>query len=308
MADYSEFSDEASVSRMTNENGNRPWHAETTRSIFDISQEVCATSLSEGQLSESVERINAILDAQGQISEVFSRDAKDDLYSSVEFRLDPTYHDEGGHIDQAQRVILKDGSLSWLKPSYGETAAREGIEAGSGVLRSLSTFEIDRALGLGVVPEVRLVRTELGDASLQSHAADAGRLVHQYDDVDVQRMAVLDYVTGQTDRHEDNYRSTDSGRPAAIDNGLCLSSSENDSIQSDFVVQSFNEELNSYLLQGVREASRDDLSATLERIGIDKAIVAGAMARLDEIRENGRITGRAWSGHIYSGDRRNMIK
>lgn len=292
---------------MTNENGNRPWHVETARSISDISQEVCAT-LSEGQLSESVERINAILDAQAQISEIFSRDAKDDLYSSVEYRLDPTYHDEGGHIDQAQRVILKDGELAWLKPSYGETSAREGIEPGTGVRRSLASFEIDKALGLGVVPDVRLLRNELGEASLQDHAPRPGLLLSQYDSVDVERMAVLDYVTGQTDRHDENYATTKDGRPAAIDNGLCLSVSQADSIRSSFVSACFGKDLSPQVVERLRMTDRGALTVELCRMGIGESVVHGAIARLDEIVKEGRISGSAWLGHIYSGDRRNMVK
>lgn len=230
-------------------------------------------------------------------------DSRESIYSEVEYRIDPTFRDPGGHIDAAYRVALDDGRLAWLKPSAGETdSGRQGIELGGGARRNMASYEVDRALGLNVTPEIRLIQTAEGEASIQDHAPLAARPVDYYDKQDAQRMAVLDYVTGQTDRHDDNYASTIDGRPAAIDNGLAFSTSDADAIHSDFVVAEFRQPLSPTLLEALGDYDRDRLSSRLAALGLPDSSIRDVHDRAKEIVENGAITGEQWRGRILSGD------
>lgn len=236
-------------------------------------------------------------------------DSRESIYSEVKYRVDPTFRDPGGHIDAAYRVALDDGRLAWLKPSAGETdSGRQGIEPGGGARRSMASYEVDRALGLNVTPEIRLIQTVEGDASIQDHAPLAARPVDYYDKQDAQRMAVLDYVTGQTDRHGENYRTCLDGRPAAIDNSLCLSTSNADSIRSDFVVEYFRQPLDSELIRQVRECDTHALGATLNNLGIDEANAQGVLDRIEEVAREGAIMGQMWRGRILDGDGAHGVK
>lgn len=72
-------------------------------------------------------------------------------------------------------------------------------------------------LGLGLVPTT----TEWSDptngtGSLQDWAEDAypGADSRDYDPLDQERVAVLDYVMANTDRHQENYLTSADERPA----------------------------------------------------------------------------------------------
>lgn len=236
-------------------------------------------------------------------------DQRDSLYSDVPYREDSTFIDRGDHIDVAQRVVLDGGQLAWLKPAAGESdSGREGLNAGEGARHNVASFEVDRALGLGVTPETRLVMTTEGEASLQDDAPGIGRAPDQYAPIDRQRMAVLDYVTAQTDRHNENFQTDNLGHPAAIDNGLCLSRVEVDPIRSDFVIGEYGKGLAAEILDGVSACDLDQLVGKLGVLGISKDAVEGVVRRIEEVRREGAITGDAWAGAIVSADYRFRVQ
>lgn len=246
----------------------------------------------------------------------FHRGFEDDEARRVELALVPIQraesvtHAEAVHVDCVYRVQLQDGRTGYLKPQQGELPdLRPGdIPEGSRYLREVAACELDRLLLLHVVPDtVPRNEDDFGEASLQAEVPYEARPYDEYLPLDRQRMAVLDYVMANSDRHEDNYRTTADGRPAAIDNGCSFPELDNGLIVSSFVTDALGQPLDCNLLADLRGADRGDLAQELEDHRLAKSAVDGVLARLDEICTDGMITGRTWRGLICD-DLRNRVR
>jgi len=125
----------------------------------------------------------------------------------------------GIHSENTFLVRMLDGS-EWF---YKTGVAEERDE--------LFAYEVAQLLFPGIVPEVRLVDLGKGIGSMMRRvdgvpAANADGihgyfhgnqgLVH-----DLAAIVVLDFLVGNTDRHEGNWFVTHDGHLAAIDNGFC---------------------------------------------------------------------------------------
>lgn len=213
---------------------------------------------------------------------------------------------EASHVNQTLEVRMPDGEPGYLKPMSGEdpgAAGRDNIPDGSAWRREVASFELDRCLQLGVVPTtVPVIDDQVGPASLQECAPLKGFPLDAYAPGDIDRMAVLDYVCGNTDRHEDNYRSFDDGRPAAIDNGYSFPMTDEVAIRSPFVVERLDQPISANVLDGVRAADLGDVADRLAEAGVEGDAIQGCIDRLREIQEAGRITGEAWKGGFRDGD------
>lgn len=109
-------------------------------------------------------------------------------------------------------------------------------------------------------------------------------------------MAVLDYIIGNTDRHLRNYRTGRHGEIVAIDNALTFPEAPDPrmGIRSDFAVEFHNVELSEEVLGSVRALEVGQLRTMLYDGGLSEKAVEGACARLVEIQNHGKITGKAW--------------
>ncbi|MFC5947928.1 hypothetical protein ACFQH9_06540 [Pseudonocardia lutea] len=136
-----------------------------------------------------------------------------------------------------------------------------------------------------------------GPGSLQDHVPEPGRFADDYTTLDRQMLGTLDYITGQTDRHELNVMTQSDGRPAAIDNGLAFPDGPGDGLRSEFLPAVFDAPLDDHVVDAVRRLSPDTLATIMRRHGCSVAAVDGALARLDEAA-SGFITGRAWPGRF----------
>jgi hypothetical protein len=236
--------------------------------------------------------------------EAFSDAGREPLDSAPIVRVE----DVGGassHINQVYRVELADGRRGYLKPEAGEDVApRPGaIPEASQWRREVAAYEFDQMAGLGLVPEtVRRQEDEfgLGVGSLQREAPIVPVPYHEYSAVDRQSMAVLDYTLGNLDRHDMNYRTSGDGRPAAIDNGLCLPENADEGIRSQWVADCLGQELDVDLVERLRQVDTVDLTKRLQEVGISDTAIAGMQLRLAEVRQ-GFLTGQAWRGEIYDG-------
>ncbi len=116
------------------------------------------------------------------------------------------------------------------KPAVGEEhgptknlGLRPGIERGSYYKREWLTYMVDRALELDVVPPTVLRREDLGIGSVQAWVEKAGvaSKTPGFPNLeDLMKIALLDYLTGNQDRHKGNYLIDQEGHLYAIDNGL----------------------------------------------------------------------------------------
>jgi hypothetical protein len=140
------------------------------------------------------------------------------------------------------KVVMDNGVKAMKKPNIADPNDRRVRRWGAdSSKREALTYEVDEALGLGVVPYTYFDKSE--DASFQMWIDNTtvGEF-HDYDDPiqieDLSKMMLLDYVTGNPDRHDGNWITqpevvlTDFGngqtksniihRMWAIDNGLAF--------------------------------------------------------------------------------------
>src|SRR5579864_1116178 len=147
-----------------------------------------------------------------------------------------------GGLNLSYDVHLKGCGRFVFKPRSGEQALRSSITLGTQYRREAAAFRIDRALGFNLVPltVVRDIDKEVGSA--QSWVDIEGSL-YGYLKADQARLAVLDYILGNTDRHVFNWRTQTDGRPSAIDNGLCLPLDTSEPLRSRWIHQLRDEDL-----------------------------------------------------------------
>jgi len=205
-----------------------------------------------------------------------------------------------GHRNETYKVHLVEGQVGYLKPETGVLSDRKAIPKDSEWRREVAAYEFDKVADLGVVPET-VVRHEpqldFANASLQAEAPLPRRSYDEYTNLDRQKMAVLDYVLANSDRHIGNYLTNADGQPAAIDNGYSLPISEQDGIRSDWVTDALGKDLDDHLVAQLNNVDTSELTRCWEQLGIEDDAIDGALQRLAEVR-SGKITGSAWNGKI----------
>ncbi|MEU4836788.1 hypothetical protein [Nocardia testacea] len=114
-------------------------------------------------------------------------------------------------------------------------------------------------------------------------------------------MAVLDYITGNTDRRVFNFRTDRHGGIGAIDNALSFPQAPDScfGIRSESSVEPLPTALCPEVLDRVRSVDPEYLRAAWTDAGLTDKAVAGALARLQEIADNG-----ATHGTVCGGDER----
>lgn len=141
-----------------------------------------------------------------------------------------------------------------------------------------------------------------GYLPLNSHErfALALRELQRYPPIQREQMAVLDYVMGNTDRHWGNFRTDRHGGIVAIDNTLSFPEVPDPifGIRSDFVTEFRGVVLSPEVVDRVRAVDPEMLRASWTDAGLGDKAITGALQRLQEIRDDGMITGRAWPGTI----------
>lgn len=213
-----------------------------------------------------------------------------------------------GNVNETYRAQLDDGTTAVYKPESGEVTNTEWIRndiSGDLGRREMAASRVDDMFGFGRVPATTMLDGPHGPGSVQMFAEGAGesRPADSYPRAQQQQMAVLDYVTGNTDRHSENYMTG----PApdhdviAIDHGFCFPEGQNDPIRSDFVRDNINQPLDPSVVSAVRAVDPDDMRRMLQDSGLNAEATERAVARLEEIQRNGMITGEAHGRYLTDG-------
>ncbi|GAB2702949.1 hypothetical protein GCM10027089_26230 [Nocardia thraciensis] len=206
-----------------------------------------------------------------------------------------------------------DGMRNVFKPFSGEFPVRIGIPEtpGAQAIREVAAFRVDRMLGFGRVPATAIVDGPKGytRGSIQQFIESGpGRSLvgadgkMNYDRTQQQQMAVLDYITGNSDRHAGNYRTVvedGKNKIVAIDHGTTFPERPDPwGIRSDFVKAHMNTRLDPDVLRAVEKLHPDRLRGALEDLGMSDLAIKGAVDRLQEIQAKKMITGDKWPGNI----------
>jgi hypothetical protein len=237
--------------------------------------------------------------ANDRVDSAFSMsDAERDLGAREATRYEPLK--PGEHVSEAYRTEFRDGSAGVYKPMAGEDSPRSSVPEGELWNREIAVSRLDEALGFDLVPTTTEWTGPDGIGSMQEFEDNAtnGLAPDAYTDAERERMAVLDYVSGNTDRHWGNYLTGADGRLVAIDHGLSLPESDADPIRSDFVCDQLNRPLSDDLVNQMRAVDERRFTDTLRASGLSESAIDGARGRLAEVRIRGAITGEAWSGRI----------
>lgn len=230
-----------------------------------------------------------------------------DLMGGGEVRYQILGAGQGSDTTVQVRVLddlFGDTTRGWLKPSVGEADFGEaGVTPGTGAYRSMAVQEVDRLLGFETVAETRLISTDAGPATLQAHVPRALHDVTDYPRLASQRMAIVDYITGQGDRLLRNWGTDTLGHPVAFDSGMSFTHPMNvgATISSNFVGEWFQKPLERELVEHVAQLDRQQLRYQLADLGLSSGEIRGALARAHEIATTGMITGDSWPGAMIAG-------
>ncbi|WP_433603065.1 hypothetical protein ACQPXH_15720 [Nocardia sp. CA-135953] len=198
-------------------------------------------------------------------------------------------------------MTFNDGSEAIGKPLSGENfSIRVGI-SGTLASRESAAYRVSETLGFDRVPPTVVRNTPQGRGSVQRWITAAKSLDHdQYPRVQQEEMAVLDYVIGNTDRHKGNYLTDVNGSIIAIDHGYSFPEfpDRRFGIRSDFAERNVRVPLSPEIMNKVRAVDVRHFRIMLEDVGLSDIAIDGAIARLEEIRRRGMITGEAWPGLI----------
>ena len=209
----------------------------------------------------------------------------------------------GLHACELRVVRFADGGAAAYKPASGELYSEIlQLPQGAPALREAIAWHIDTLLGLGVVPPTILWDGPHGLGALQRWItpSEAGFDHDEYTTLDVHRMAVLDYILANPDRHPGNYLSDELGHIVAIDHGYALQPHPHLKILSDFVLVTMDEPLTPSLMKSIRAVTPQQFHDELEALGLDQPSIDGAVSRFTEIRDNGMITGQSWPLRVIS--------
>lgn len=178
---------------------------------------------------------------------------------------------------------------------------------GPGVQHEVAAFELSDETGLGVVPRTRRWSGRYGKGILQDYVPARAGVTVVRKGKRTQRMAAFDYAAAQGDRPrlDENFLVREDGGLMSHDNGTSFvrpTPGKTQFIQSNFVVAHLNEPLDPELLDRLRSTDLGRLTDRLYGAELDTPDVEGTIARVTEMREEGRITGRAWDGLVVDSE------
>ncbi|MFX0595022.1 hypothetical protein [Melissospora conviva] len=216
-----------------------------------------------------------------------------EVHSMVE--LDP-----GNHVNDAYDVTFTDGTHGVYKPNVPENEfvqGRSSIPENQLAAREVAASRLNEDLGFDLVPTTARWDGPHGAGSMQEFVENASQGLPPgwYTIREREQMAVLDYISGNTDRHMGNYLTGPDGRLVAIDHGYSFPESNAELLRSEFVQQQKNQPLSPETMARIHATDPDRMAERLRASGLGEKAVDGAMDRLNEIRSRGMITGEAWN-------------
>lgn len=231
-------------------------------------------------------------------------------------------------LSSANIVSIKANDGRGINPSYVvKLKAPTGEEfkgilkkehTGDPVINEYATYLTDRAIGTNVVPNVvyrdyKLPEGGITKATMMEFFLDSKEAmaympssVHNRSRTDyirdkvpheeLLRVSILDYITGNADRHERNYMISSKGKVAAIDNGRALwKARPEDYVVSEpwyIIGEDKPHKIPKAIMSRINSLDTVELGKRLKGIGIDKAVVKQTLSRIIKLRNSGTLPKR----------------
>lgn len=208
-------------------------------------------------------------------------------------------------VNKTEQVTMTDAETGdqiqacW-KPKLGEKARlRKYIAGGTYYTREAAAYEIDKALGLGMVPPTVIAESESGevgsmqewvpDAELAAYLTNSERRTAISEETKI-KAAMMDFLLMNADRHSGNYMiNMESGQVHLIDNGLALPTggSTNENLNSRFAqdMKIMESELSADMKKALKSVDINNLCETLLEMGIEPEAVDGFYQRFRWLRK-----------------------
>lgn len=257
----------------------------------------------EQKYAEVREQANKHFGVEEQVRAVAS--TREDLQ---QLKSDPTQIDAikelkgAGNVGQVLFVQSKAGGKAVYKPTMGTGLAKSsgGNDREQGDLRPTlnakipeasrekATDRLDKLLGFGVVPAVEKdVNLGAGSGHLQQFvigevAAMTGLIMEEghHGNEDIHKIAAIDWITGNTDRHMGNIMRGHDGHWYAIDNGLAWVNNGHMNEYNSAAMQKLDmQKVHPGVLKAVQNLPEEKLQEIMEDEGFKKEDIAGAIAR-----------------------------
>lgn len=243
---------------------------------------------------------------------------------------DKDIDEEGGsgtpHLNMVHVVEYMDGAKAIAKVCINDEPDRDlygddydrvpGATFGqSQALSDAAAYDLDVAMGLGVIPKTGVIASGPGNRDLTvvqdfvRDAKNAENFSSRERDVIIsasahesEAIAVFDFVAASRDRHEGNWMVRDKGmKPVPVDNGLAFYEKMGyDKIwnKSPFVLVLQGRGLSKGMQVKVDSFEKPQLEKVL--IGFDKRVVDGCWNRVRFLQEHRRFPSKIkiWSGEL----------
>ena len=171
---------------------------------------------------------------------IFEKGIKEGIFGTIKDKeIDHIEYDRWmGGPRGPEKIIFKDGSAVLFKCDIRHYWMAENPDT---AIREAIVYQIDKIVGLGLVPKTMVIDDTIGDiqydGSVQDwikNAKDRYQIDRFTDEEkrDFERLRVFDFIIGNSDRHLGNVLFTDDGKIHAIDHNASLVIGKDDDILS----------------------------------------------------------------------------
>jgi hypothetical protein len=238
-----------------------------------------------------------------------------------------------GGKGECHRVLFDDGTRAAYKPTAGSVLVQmEKQGRGEEITidpkipeskRERAVFDLSAMAGFDVVPPVELVDYDGVGSPGGGHAmawVDGQEAIdiedQYYKDIsanhpDLHRIAALDFITGNVDRHQGNFMRGKDGRWYAIDNGLCFTRDmELGMSWSDVMRKLMMHVTPPEVRAEIASIDKDAMGGIMKEAGFDAVDIKAAQTRLDVLKAlggwgtEGQMYGAAEDAYFQAGGRR----
>lgn len=192
-------------------------------------------------------------------------------------------------INQSFVVTYKDGGKAVWKPTTGEQDVPPWIPSGTMAKREAATYSLAKHIGVETVPETAMRRHDGHDGSVQRWRDGVPSFKHDgpVDRATFEQTRLLDFVTGNSDRHDGNMLIGEHGKAIAIDNGQAFGVRQTAVLMPTIGMSQFaGAGLMHETHQMISRIDQQEISILLHKSGIEKEAIKHVAYRVAYLKNN----------------------